>query len=63
MVTVIAWIGAQAVGAFPMWGALYVWALFCDMVVLGAMARVVSASRHALARRRGLEAANDGRAA
>jgi len=60
MVTVIAWIGAQAVGGFPMWGALYVWALFCDLVVLGAMAR---ASRHAPARRRGLEAANDGRAA
>ena len=63
MVTVIAWIGAHAVGTFPMWGALYVWALFCDLVVLGALTRVASAFRQAPARRRGPESANDGRAA
>jgi len=54
MTTAIAWIGAQLAGAAPAWGWLYVWTIFCDLVVLGAISRVVAPSR-------GLRrAANDG---
>ena len=40
MATVIAWIGAQAVDAHPAFGALYVWALFCDLLTLSALVRL-----------------------
>lgn len=40
MTTALAWIGAQAFDAFPTWGWLYVWTIFCDVMVLAFLSRL-----------------------